>query len=285
MNNHFHLLIKTRQANLQKFMQRFNTSYTMYYNRRHNRSGHLYQGRYKAILVDADAYLLELSRYIHLNPVKTGRYRKASAEQRAEILKQYRWSSYPGYVQLPKRQDTVIYKEVLSILSGADNTGARQNYRAFMIDGLAKDSTPQIWEQLQAQAILGSDSFVDRIYEQYLKKRRKDTREQRGLEEIGTTDLSIEHIARQVAKEYSTAPEVLYQNRSPHTEARSVFMELCRRYMTKKQTLSGIGAKLGISIAALGQNAKRIRAKMVKEKRLQNRFTAIEKKLLSKQSK
>lgn len=70
MSNHFHFLLKTVLANLSRFMQRFNTSYTVYFNRRHHRSGHLFQGRYKAILVDADAYLLELSRYIHLNPIR-----------------------------------------------------------------------------------------------------------------------------------------------------------------------------------------------------------------------
>lgn len=62
MSNHLHIIVKTREANLQKFMQRFNTSYTVYYNRRHKRSGHLYQGRYKAILIESDSYLLELSR-------------------------------------------------------------------------------------------------------------------------------------------------------------------------------------------------------------------------------
>ena len=70
MSNHFHLLVKTPRGNLQEFMRHFNISYTAWYNRRHRRSGHLYQGRYHSFLIDADNYLKEVSRYIHLNPVK-----------------------------------------------------------------------------------------------------------------------------------------------------------------------------------------------------------------------
>jgi REP-associated tyrosine transposase len=70
MSNHFHLIVETPKANLSEFMRQFNISYTGYYNRRHRRIGHLYQGRFKAIVVDKDSYLLELSRYVHLNPIR-----------------------------------------------------------------------------------------------------------------------------------------------------------------------------------------------------------------------
>jgi len=82
MDNHFHLIVETPEANLGKLMQRFNTAYTIYYNRRHNRNGHLYQGRYKAILIDADEYLLELSRYVHLNPVRIRKYSRSPNEKK-----------------------------------------------------------------------------------------------------------------------------------------------------------------------------------------------------------
>ena len=70
MPNHFHLLVTTPEGNLSEFMRHFNISYTSAFNRRHGRVGHLYQGRYKAFLIDADHYLLEVSRYIHLNPIR-----------------------------------------------------------------------------------------------------------------------------------------------------------------------------------------------------------------------
>ena len=74
MENHFHLILMTPMANLQKFMQRFNSAYTVSFNRRHHRTRHLFQGRYKALLIDRDTYLLELSRYLHLNPVRIKKY-------------------------------------------------------------------------------------------------------------------------------------------------------------------------------------------------------------------
>ena len=73
MSNHFHLVVKTPLGNLQEFMRHFNISYTSYFNRRYKRVGHLYQGRYKAFLIDADSYLQEVTRYVHLNPVRVQR--------------------------------------------------------------------------------------------------------------------------------------------------------------------------------------------------------------------
>ena len=81
MSNHFHLIVETPKANLSEFMRQFNISYTGYYNRRHRRIGHLSQGRFKAIVVDKDSYLLELSRYVHLNPIRI-----KSKMQRPEVV-------------------------------------------------------------------------------------------------------------------------------------------------------------------------------------------------------
>ena len=98
MTNHFHLLVKTPLANLQEFMRHFNISYTSYFNRTHHKTGHLYQGRYKSFLIDADSYLQEVSRYIHLNPVRVKEKTKLTVDEKKRYLKQYRWSSYPGYL-------------------------------------------------------------------------------------------------------------------------------------------------------------------------------------------
>ncbi len=89
MQNHFHLLAETPEANLSRAMGQLNSCYTQDFNRRHRRSGHLFQGRYKAILVEKDSYLLELSRYIHLNPVRVGAVSRAW---------EYSWSSAAVYV-------------------------------------------------------------------------------------------------------------------------------------------------------------------------------------------
>ena len=118
MSNHFHLLVKTPLGNLQEFMRHFNISYTGWYNRRHRRSGHLYQGRYHAFLIDADNYLKEVSRYIHLNPVKI---RKAGAKDvaaRGKALRACAWSSYPGYASPRARKPFLRVAEVLDYFGG-----------------------------------------------------------------------------------------------------------------------------------------------------------------------
>ncbi|MDP2269071.1 MAG: transposase, partial [Deltaproteobacteria bacterium] len=88
MSNHYHLLLSTPEGNLSQIMRHINGGYTTWFNKRHNRYGHLFQGRYKAILVDADPYAGELSRYIHLNPVRAGMVRQPE---------QYQWASYTAY--------------------------------------------------------------------------------------------------------------------------------------------------------------------------------------------
>lgn len=90
MSNHYHLLLETPFANLSRAIQRLNGDYALYFSRRHKSPGHIFQGRYKAMLVEKDAYLLELSRYIHLNPLRAGVVRRPE---------EYRWSSLPVYLK------------------------------------------------------------------------------------------------------------------------------------------------------------------------------------------
>jgi REP element-mobilizing transposase RayT len=98
MTNHIHLVLETPRANLSRFMHRLETAYTIYFNRRHRRSGHLMQGRYTARLVERDAYLLRLSRYVHLNPVFTAAMQRRTRGERVAALRGYPWSSYPNYI-------------------------------------------------------------------------------------------------------------------------------------------------------------------------------------------
>ena len=146
MRNHYHLFLETIRANLSRFMHDLNTSYTVYFNRRQARVGPLFQGRYKAILVDSEKYMLELTRYIHLNPI------------RAKLLaspEEYLWSSYRVY--LGKDADQFV-----STTWAKERFGRRwrRGYRDFIEQGMAgKDP----FENLKAGFILGSDKFVDKI--------------------------------------------------------------------------------------------------------------------------
>ncbi|MCC7211958.1 MAG: transposase, partial [Candidatus Brocadia sp.] len=124
MDNHFHLLLETPLANLSEFMRWFNITYTSYYNRRHKRTGHLYQGRYKSILVEKN-YLHVLSRYIHLNPVRTKQKGKPRLSEKKEYLRNYPWSSLLGYIDDTRRNGMVDYARILESYGGDNRKGRR----------------------------------------------------------------------------------------------------------------------------------------------------------------
>ena len=96
MTNHYHLILETNKPNLHQIMHYLNGSYTTYFNRINGRSGHLFQGRYKAIVMDVDNYLLGLSRYLHLNPVRAGMVKRPE---------EYEYSSYRSFIGLGKRKE------------------------------------------------------------------------------------------------------------------------------------------------------------------------------------
>ena len=97
-------------------MRHFLVSYTVRFNRKRVRAGHLFQGRYKSLLVEQDEYLLPLIRYMHLNPIRTNKFKDADNNTKAEYLKNYEWSTYPGYCYLGKRDKRIDYSWLLVII-------------------------------------------------------------------------------------------------------------------------------------------------------------------------
>jgi REP-associated tyrosine transposase len=124
MGNHYHLIAETRRANLGRWMHWLTTSYTIYFNRRHGRVGHLFQGRYKSVVVEAEGYLLSLSRYVHLNPVRGPVIGKGEPLERRQRLRGWRWSSYRGYGGLGKAEAWVSQARVLGEMGGPPKGGA-----------------------------------------------------------------------------------------------------------------------------------------------------------------
>ncbi len=137
MTNHYHFLFETPRGNLSAFMQQFNTSYTMYYNTRHSRTGHLFSGRYKAKLVEGDQYLLKLARYVHLNPVKVRRIKMLELEQRRTHLRNYKWSTYPAYAGLTKKEKWVNYGPLLALVCERSKK-EEERYREYVEMGIAE---------------------------------------------------------------------------------------------------------------------------------------------------
>lgn len=148
MDNHYHLLIETPDGNLAKGMRHLNGVYTQKYNWRHTKTGHVFQGRYKAILVEKDSYLLELCRYVVLNPVRA---------KMTEKPEQWEWSSYCFTAGLKNSPDYLTTDWILGLF-GQRKHDAQKLYCKFVRDGIGLKSR---WEELQGQILLGEESFID----------------------------------------------------------------------------------------------------------------------------
>jgi REP-associated tyrosine transposase len=170
MRNHVHLLLRPRQGKLSTFMRRLLTGYAVTFNRRHHRSGHLFQNRYKSIVCEEDAYLLELVRYIHLNPLRVGAVGDMGA------LDRYPWTGH-SVLMGQNRLAEQNCKEILAYF-GKQTTPAREGYRRFIVDGAGQgkreefcggglrrvlrsggDVDPSIYDE----RVLGSSEFVQRV--------------------------------------------------------------------------------------------------------------------------
>src|SRR3989338_2235197 len=150
MDNHYHLLIQTPDGNLSKGMRQLNGVFTQASNRRHLRVGHLFQGRFKAILVDSDAYLLELARYVVLNPVRAGMVKKPA---------DWAWSSYRASMGLEPFPPWLAIDGLLACFAKRRSL-AQQRYAQFVLEGIKADSP---WANLKGQVFLGDEQFVNRM--------------------------------------------------------------------------------------------------------------------------
>jgi len=150
MDNHYHLMVETPEANLSKGMRHLNGVYTQASNRRHGLSGHLFQGRYKGILVDRDSYLLELARYVVLNPVRAGMVKDPA---------DWPWSSYRAMIG-DSPAPRWLTAETLLCQFSRQVTAARRRYRQFVEEGM--DAAP-VWSGLRQQIYLGNADFVERV--------------------------------------------------------------------------------------------------------------------------
>jgi len=155
MNNHYHLLIETPDANLSKGMRHLNGVYTQRYNTKQHRVGHVFQGRYKAILVQKDSYLLELARYIVLNPVRARMVRAA---------KDWPWSSFLATAGQVKAPEWLYTDWLLSVFS-KQRAAAIRHYKQFVANGKGQ---PSPWDELKNQVYLGNEGFVKKMQDKLI---------------------------------------------------------------------------------------------------------------------
>ena len=270
MTNHFHLFLTTPDGNLSEFMRHFNISYTSAFNRRHKRSGHLYQGRFKAILVDADAYLKEVSRYIHLNPVRIKKYARLPAEETKRILSGYPYSSLKGYTHLNARVEFVNYQKVLGCFRG-DTAEGRRQYRQFVYDGL-KEKAPNPFDESRKKGIFGSSGFMEYIRKRYIDKdilNGRETPELKAAREVLEPAELIRRYCQQINVDES---EICRKGRS--SVERAILMELL--YRCCNLTQPEIGRLIDrMDYSSVSVARKQLRLQMKKNASLKQRVEAL----------
>ena len=268
MQNHFHLLVETPLGNLAEFMRHFNISYTSYFNRQHKRVGHLYQGRYKSILVEKEAYLGIISRYIHLNPIRLKYLLHLSASEKFQTLSQYPWSSLPGYLDKDKQQTMVDYSLVLADFGGQSIKGLscyREQILLDIEDGL------DLQDEVFGQSILGGYDFIERIKSEFLEVGQ--VREQpsaRSLKQYQQQTVILAVVKEETGLDLAT----LVKGKG---DLRRVTMDLLYRFGGLKGP--AIGALFGIDYSAVSQERKRLRERLVRDLKLAELMQKLERRL------
>ncbi len=266
MGNHWHLLVKTPLGNLAEFMRHFNISYTSYFNRRHHRTGHLYQGRYKSVLVDADSYLSMVSRYIHLNPVRTEAMRAKPVAKRLAYLLTYRWSSLPGYLEPANCFDGIDYRLVLDEFGG-DNPAGRKRYFSQIREDLGGELT--LDELVVGQSILGSERFIDWVREAHLDRTTDRERPDIGkIHSYRSVETVISVISQQLGKK-----DILQETGTTRQLAMTVLYS-CAGLNNRE-----IGEIFGVDYSTVSQGRKRFREKIKSDAYLRSAIDKVEQQL------
>lgn len=243
LSNHYHLLLETPKGNLSQIMRHINGAYTTYFNVKRKRAGHLFQGRFKAILVEADEYAMELSRYIHLNPVRAGMVTRPE---------EYRWSSYNNFIGQSAVSSWLKENTILNYFSNSAKE-AKQKYRYFVEDLLGKEYESPFKNTFGA-AVLGTSGFIEMVTTEHLAKKEID----RAVPDIRRFKLNPapEEILKAVA-------EIM---RESEKLARQVGMYLCHKYSGKK--LREIGSLFGVGETAIAEARRLLSRKMETDKQL-----------------
>lgn len=219
MTNHYHLLVETPDANLSKGMRQLNGIYTQKFNKKYKRVGHLYQGRYKSILVDKDDYLLELARYIVLNPVR--------AKGMVDHPQEWQWSSYHETVGLRPMPEWLASNALLLMFSKQKETAIKR-YKEFVEQGIGKD----VWQDIKSQVYLGNDEFV----------------EQHKLLAEKEVDTSISEIPKKQTRA-KAKPLSYYKNRYGKEPQRA----MTKAYLTGQYTMSEIANTFSVHYSTVSR--------------------------------
>lgn len=263
LDNHFHLLLKPQPFPLSSLMRRLLTGYAVTFNLRHNRSGHLFQNRYKSLVCDEDPYLLELIRYIHLNPLRSGMVKSL------EMLKGYPWSGHRELLGISSRN--LIRKEFVLAFFGATRRQARARYEEFVADGLKGRDEPKLTcggkqasralnpalaeDAVFDERVLGGGAFVEKLLPGPVAS-------------PGSREPAFLALISQVAPCFGLAAEDLrLPNKTPAVaQAKAVICHVATRCWRMKGM--EVGKSLGLTPSAVSHASRRGGALWKNEKRL-----------------
>lgn len=250
MDNHIHLIVQVAEIPLARVMQNISLRYTKWINYSQGRTGHLFQGRYKALLIDADAYLLQLVSYVHLNPVRAGM---------TTVPEQYRWSGHLAYLgrgEIP----WLTTDWVLSQFS-PNLTSARQGYEEYVLNHLEEGKQAKYHSGTVEGIILGEDHFA----EEALRHAACDM----------TPRYTVADIVSGICQAYSVDIEQLRApgKQRPFTEARA--LAACMVLEAPHLTLTELGKKLNRTVVPLGRAARKLAQRIEKDPELRKRKTEV----------
>jgi REP element-mobilizing transposase RayT len=253
MSNHYHLLLETPEGNLSEIMRHINGAYTTYFNIKRKRSGHLFQGRYKAILIEADEYLVELSRYIHLNPVRVGI---------VERPEQYQWSSYQSFIGQSKPPAWLRTGFILGCFAKKE-VDARKKYRNFVEDMIGKEYESPLSKTLGG-SILGSADFIDEISTAHIREKED------------ANIPALKHFANRPSPE-EIIKEAIAAFHGSEKLARQVSIYLCHKYSGMR--LQEIGDRFNVRDTAISEASRRLARKLETDEELGRKVEKIKGKL------
>jgi len=259
MDNHYHLLVRTRQANLKKAMQWFGATYTTRFNHKHDRNGHLFQGRYKSMLVQNDAYLLQLSFYIHRNPLRSGIVNR---------LADYRWSSYRAYAYDKSKPPWLSTELILSQFDG------RQPHRAYRekVQRYAEEEK-WLWEDLHHGIFLGSKQFVTQIRKRHLREKpdKEMPEQKRSVKEFGPADL----LYRAAAELRCDLNHLSQLDRVTGLQKDNRDLLIYSFWNIGLLTNAKIGDLFGVSYSAVSHSVKAVKSKLQHDRELKTKLDRI----------
>jgi len=267
MANHYHLLIETPRSNLSAAIQWLNVSYATYYNKKHQRLGHLFQGRFKALLVDADEYLKELSRYIHLNPVRAKLVAKPM---------EYKWSSYHCYISESKACEWLETSRLLGYF-GAKRKDALRNYQNF-VENIDVNALENPFRNAAGGFILGGKDFVSWVKDTFLS----DGEAKKEIPQLTRLKprVPVEKVLETVCEEIGSSEDEIRSKGGKRNMGREIAIYLSR-------DLSGASGNYlgeffgGVTGAAITMSCNQLSKKISKDRKLRGKISRIKKRLFN----